>query len=367
MAMAAEGPDRVHPERWAGKLPRRMGFNDDFFPRARRTGGQPPTGSEAERLENWLGTRLNALDGGLRPDGSNAATVLVIQVGQQPPVEEKAPFRRAGGVLETYEPGLQEAGGSSKTLPFRSTESRQVSESEKLEGWVLQELRAHGGRWVGAAIPVVYGTSEPVAAQGSPDGWTSRLSAAVPLGRASRTAAPPSAVEAKVAIQFVPSKNGFNPLLLAEYAAVKVAYWSEAEPLDVLLARHGIDEIRWRNHETWLRDALTSSAHEGDAELLHGVTSHLREARLARNPVAAHTDDELERYATLRATIEGAGEDGEDSVLLKESMSRREWTELQSQWSEKLSCDPTLPRTLRKAIGRARRNLQEAQLLLPAS
>ena len=304
-------------------LLRPMTVEDDDFepPTMRPAHGRAPL-HESARLEQWVRERLRT---------------QALAVASPATPETRAPRTLSASELAGHW-GVQASG----SLPFKSARSPSTepgaTQSEQLERWLRAELREQA-----TAAPYVT-WSQP-----APMRLTAEVSAPVPV---------PQPLALKV--------HGFEPLALGEYAAIKVANWNGRESLDIVLERHGIDEIRWRENEAWLRDALAASARERDAGLALGVAAAIRGARLAAKPVAEATEPELESYAKLRAALERAGEDGEDEVLLVEGIPRHEWDELRVDWSERLRSDPDLARKVRKAVGRARRTL-EASLLAAES
>jgi hypothetical protein len=160
--------------------------------------------------------------------------------------------------------------------------------------------------------------------------------------------------------------RGFVPLPLEVYARIKVASWRDVEPLETVLSQHAVDELRWRQHEHWLKSAMAHAARDRDPRLVLEVAAAIRraraEARRAQESSASAAMDDLERYARIRAALELAGEDDEDAALAGEGLTRLAWDELRIDWSERTRHDPELSRRVRKAIGRARRGRSSDEL-----
>ncbi len=295
--------------------------DDDFEPPTLRPAHRPAPSHESARLEQWVRERLH----------TQALTVASLLAPETPAPRTLSASELAGhwGVL------------ASGALPFKSAQSPSTepapTHSEQLERWLRAELREQA-----TAAPYVNGS------QPSPMRLPPEVSAPVPT---------PQPLALKVL--------GFEPIALGEYAAIKISTWNGGESLDIVLERHGIGELRWRENEAWLRDALAESARERSPKLALDVAAAIRKARLAAKPTTEPTESELGDYARLRAAVERAGKDGEDEVLLGEGLLRHEWDELRVDWAERSRGNPDLARKVRQAIGRARRTLDEA--LLPAA
>jgi len=233
-----------------------------------------------------------------------------------------------------------------------------LSESERLERWVRGALEQRASL---VAQPVA-----PAAAVGFDD---ARALAYEPPPFAPRPLDPLAVAEPMVAKAPAPTAaaadtrgvSRLEPLPLDVYARIKVAGWRGGDGLEAALAREGIDEVRWREHEAWLREELTATARRRDASLVRGVAEAIRRARSEGRRTAPPTAPDLEHYARLRAAVELAGEEHEDEALSREGVTRFDWDELRIDWAERLQRDPELSRRVRKSVGKARRAILAAR------
>lgn len=294
----------------------------------------PRNGSEAERLEAWVRSSLDAT-------AKRTSRVRVSPSARAP----------SGVALESTAIFMVEAGESLSAvrdaLPFAREKVGLSSKDAATDGTEAVRLE----RWVEAAL-----------ASRAHRGWTmpmprehdARVRPPDPIASAATSAE----VQAPRSEPRPPTRErSFVPLPMAVYARIRLAAWHAGDDLTTMLERHGIDEIRWRTHELWLREALAASARERDSRLALELSRSLREARLEAAPPCARADEGLDRYAHLRARVELAGEEEEDAVLCEEGVARHDWDELRVSWAVRLRQDATLAAEVRKAIARARRAL----------
>jgi hypothetical protein len=148
-----------------------------------------------------------------------------------------------------------------------------------------------------------------------------------------------------------------EPLPLATYAAVKVAVWDDGLGLAEALARHGIDEVRWRAHERRQNELLAAEALARQSELADRLRAALDGER-ARREARASTREAvdalgLERYAALRVVAEGGWSLA--ARLSRLGIAPAEWDRIDAGWRARVRRDPDLGRALRRAIAQARR------------
>jgi hypothetical protein len=84
-----------------------------------------------------------------------------------------------------------------------------------------------------------------------------------------------------------PPRAEVAPLSVDVYAAIKAELWAEASPPDVVLARHGLDEVQWRVHERLHLEALASEARAGWSARALALMAALSAAQRGREKTAS--------------------------------------------------------------------------------
>lgn len=144
-----------------------------------------------------------------------------------------------------------------------------------------------------------------------------------------------------------------KPLLPMEtYAAVQVDLWDEGALLDDVLARHGIDEITWRDNERRRADALAEEAARGRSENALALAEAI-EAAAARRALSDASDLPLDDYLAVRVALEGADEP--EPVLARKNLSETKWQKLDQKWRKRAKSDAAVAKEIRDKLAELRK------------
>jgi hypothetical protein len=142
-----------------------------------------------------------------------------------------------------------------------------------------------------------------------------------------------------------------KPLLpLETYATIQVDLWDEGVLLENVLARHGIDEITWRDNEQRRADALAEESKQGRSEMAVALAEALEAAAARRAP---SEDLSLDDYVTVRVMIEDASEP--EPVLARRNLSQSQWQRIDRQWRKRAKSDAALAKEIRAKLAELRK------------
>ncbi len=301
--------------------------------------------SQAEKLEEWLGLRLDEQEGGPStadldsqkpPDTASFDVSLIEQralpfgVDVQPSTERAPP--------QTQAPSTSPAPAQTAVdaLPF---EAPGAKHSDRLEQWLAGQFGEQPQAPTPCAAPF-------------------RGSAVRPPDPLRELAATPADAEPA---QSEPeeSQPSFEPVALSAYAQVRAAVWHGATPLVSVLERVGIDELRWRRNERYQEQRLRQEAAAGRSKLAREIhaalctarAEHLAEVESLPAPLG------LEAYAAVRVALESADEPEQLEVLARHGLTTKRWDVARSHWAGRTHGDRQLARRLRRALADARRSI----------
>jgi hypothetical protein len=170
--------------------------------------------------------------------------------------------------------------------------------------------------------------------------------------------APPVTAPAPPATATEPPPPDAPPLLALEiYAAIQMDLWDESAPFEDVLARHGVDEIAWRDNERRRAEVLAEEARQGRSELALALADALDAVRAKR---ALPPEGEgglltLDKYVALRAEIDAAPD--ALPILEKRSLTEPQWQSIHRAWRKRSRADAALAQELRAKLAEARRAL----------
>jgi hypothetical protein len=209
--------------------------------------------------------------------------------------------------------------------------------------------------WVPSALPFVKKSEPEATPWAAPSPAFPFLRPLIPVAPAtpSPDAAPPEAEpldpqeEKRKRLQAQIQK----PLLpLETYATIQVDLWDEGVLLENVLARHGIDEITWRDNEQRRADALAEESKQGRSEMAVALAEALEAAAARRAP---SEDLSLDDYVTVRVMIEDASEP--EPVLARRNLSQSQWQRIDRQWRKRAKSDAALAKEIRAKLAELRK------------
>jgi hypothetical protein len=167
----------------------------------------------------------------------------------------------------------------------------------------------------------------------------------LPFRRPERSSAPAAA------------RPAAQPLLSPEiYAGVKASLWASANPVDEVLAAHGLREDEWRMAERHFTETLSREAQEGQT----GSVLALSEAFTQVRALSVDSVEEipLDEYAQIRVSID-ASDDCLASVLAPSGLGVGVFQQIEQRWRARAAADPAIREALRAKLSAARRARQE--------
>lgn len=130
-------------------------------------------------------------------------------------------------------------------------------------------------------------------------------------------------------------------------AAIHVALWEGAAPLHETLAKHGLDELTWREHRRLREKELREEAESGGNAKALAAHEALENARRPRPEKGVPALD-LAMYAQVRAALEGAAD--EPAVLAARGIELARWEQDHRWYRAQLRKDPALAERFRAAL-----------------
>lgn len=140
-------------------------------------------------------------------------------------------------------------------------------------------------------------------------------------------------------------KLGLLPL--DKDAAIHVALWEGAAPLHETLAKHGLDELTWREHRRLREKELREEAESGGNAKALAAHEALENARRPPPEKGVPALD-LAMYAQVRAALEGAAD--EPAVLAARGIELARWEQDHRWYRAQLRKDPALAERFRAAL-----------------
>lgn len=138
---------------------------------------------------------------------------------------------------------------------------------------------------------------------------------------------------------------------LAACARIAAEVSERAEPRATVLARAGLDELRWAEVEkTWML-RIAVALLQNDLGLGQEYDRLFAEAQQALGP--SEPTRPLDGYASLVARIEKGEPAG--IVVASEGLTLAEWTRLQRAWTSRIARDAALGATFRELVESAKR------------
>lgn len=142
-------------------------------------------------------------------------------------------------------------------------------------------------------------------------------------------------------------------LPLAVDAAIQQEIWKGEAPLHEILARHGVDEVAWREHLRRRDEALRAEAASGGADRARAALSALDAARRPAGDEDEKPGLDLETYATLRALLDDSMD--EATILASRGIPREQWERDHRLYRKRLREQPALAEKFRAALEEAKK------------
>lgn len=208
--------------------------------------------------------------------------------------------------------------------------------------------------WVPSGLPFVKSAPEAASFTASAPAAFSFLSQLKPVEPAAAPSpSPPSAEDNNSNNKNKIEITATKPLLPMEtYAAIQVDLWDEGALLEDVLARHGMDEITWRDNEQRRADALAEEAKQGRSEVALALAEAL-DAAAARRALSDPKTLSLDDYLAVRVAIEDAPEP--EPVLARKNLTELQWQNLDRQWRKRAKTDASLAKEIREKLAELRK------------
>lgn len=141
-------------------------------------------------------------------------------------------------------------------------------------------------------------------------------------------------------------------LSIDEDAAICLEIWDGGLPLPEALAKHGLDELRFREHRRLCDKELREEAEQGGSVKALAVHAAREKARQKRSTAREPALD-LEAYAAVRAALLGAAD--EPAVLAARGIDLAKWEQDHRHYRERLRKDQALAERFRALFAAARK------------